>query len=158
MNNLPKPSPKSIIYQDENLYVCLAKYPITKGHTIVVWKGETPDLNLLPDRYYDYLMDTIFATRDALIKTLRVKKVYLVYMDETNHTHWHLVPRYKVKGFDIFQVKPEISKDFSLAEKIKNLESYDRKEIIREARKSVSLFNAENYYKKIIEVYKNRVS
>lgn len=119
MNNLPKPSPKSIIYQDENLYICLAKYPITRGHSIVVWKKETPDLNLLPDRYYDYLMDTVFATRDALLKTLQVKKVYLVYMDEANHVHWHLIPRYKETGFTIFQKKPEILKNFTLVEKIK---------------------------------------
>ncbi len=119
MNNLPKQSSKSIIYQDENLYVCLAKYPITKGHSIIVWKEEASDLNLLPDRSYDYLMDTVFTTRDALLKTLKVKKVYLVYMDETNHVHWHLVPRYKEKGFTVFQKKPEILKDFYLVEKIK---------------------------------------
>jgi len=119
MNNLPKPPSKSIIYQDENLYVCLAKYPIVKGHSIIVWKEKTSDLNALPDRSYDYLMDTIFSVRKALIKTLNVKKVYLVYMDETNHVHWHLVPRYKEKGFDIFQKKAELLKDFSLAEKIK---------------------------------------
>lgn len=119
MKNLPKPSPKSIIYQDENLYVCLAKYRIAKGHSIVVWKKEAPDLNLLSDRSYDYLMDTVFAVRNALMKALKVKKVYLVYMDETNHVHWHLVPRYKEKGFNIFQIKPEISTDFDLAEKVK---------------------------------------
>ena len=119
MNSLPNPSAKSIIYQDENLYVCLAKYPITKGHSVVVWKKEAPDLNLLPDRSYDYLMDTVFTTRSALIKTLKIKKVYLIYMDETNHVHWHLVPCYKEKGFSIFQKKIEILKDFSLAEKIK---------------------------------------
>jgi len=113
---------KSIIYEDEKLYICLAKYSFTKGHTIVVLKNEISDLKLLPDRDYDYLMDTVFAARNALIKTLKVKKVYLVYMDESNHVHWHLVPRYKKRGFGVFQKKPEILKDFSLANKIrKNL-------------------------------------
>jgi diadenosine tetraphosphate (Ap4A) HIT family hydrolase len=119
MANLLKPSSKSIIYDDENLYVCLAKYPITKGHCVIVWKEPARDLNLMPDRSYDYLMDTVFATRDALLKTLKIKKVYMVYMDETNHVHFHLVPRYKEKGFSVFQKKPEILKDFSLAKKIK---------------------------------------
>ena len=119
---LPKPSPKSLIYEDENLYACLAKQPITKGHVVVVIKKEFPDLNFLPDRDYDYLMDTIFAVRNALLKTLKIKKVYLIYMDEANHVHWHMVPRYVKKGFDLFQHKPGIPKDFSLAKKIrKNL-------------------------------------
>lgn len=119
INKLPKPSKKSIIYEDEKLYVCLAKFPISAGHTIIALKKEILDLKLLPDREYDYLMDTVFAVRNALLKTLGVKKVYLIYMDEANYVHWHLIPRYKEKGFDIFKHKPEILSDFSLSEKIK---------------------------------------
>lgn len=119
MGKLFKPPKESIIYEDENLYVCLAKESVTDGHLVVAWKKEVPDLNLLPDRDYDYLMDTVFATRNALLKTLKIKKVYLIYMDEANHVHWHLVPRYTEKGFDIFQHKPQPLKDFSLAKKIK---------------------------------------
>lgn len=119
MGQLLKTPKKSIIYEDENLYVCLAKFSVTFGHTIVALKKEVSDLKLLPDRDYDYLMDTVFAVRNALLKTLKVKKVYLIYMDEANYVHWHLVPRYKEKGFDVFQHKPKISKDFSLSKKIK---------------------------------------
>lgn len=119
MNNLPKPLKESIIYEDENLYVCLAMESLTPGHTVVVCKKDFPDLKLLPDRDYDYLMDTVFAVRNALLKTLNIKKVYLIYMDEANHVHWHLVPRYKEKGFDVFQHGAEPTNDFSLAEKIK---------------------------------------
>lgn len=116
---LSRPTKESIIYEDEKLYVCLAKYPITEGHTVVVFKKEVADLKLLPDRDYDYLMDTVFAVRNALLKTLKIKKVYLIYMDEAEHVHWHLVPRYKEEGFDLFQRKPKLLKDFSLAKKIK---------------------------------------
>ena len=119
MSKLPKPFKKSIIYDDEHLYVCLAKEPIVNGHIVIVWKKSVTDLSLLPDRDYDYLMDTVFAVRNALLKTLKIKKVYLIYMDEANHVHWHLVPRYKEKGFDLFQHKPKALKDFSVAEKIK---------------------------------------
>lgn len=119
MANLLKAPKKSIIYEDDILYVCLAKYPITAGHTIVVFKQNVSDLSKLPDRDYDYLMDTVFAARNALMKTLKVKKVYLVYMDETKHVHWHLIPRYKEKGFDAFKNQAFAAKDFSLSEKIK---------------------------------------
>lgn len=119
MGKLIKAPKKSIIYEDEKLYVCLAKLPVAIGHTIVALKTEIADLKLLPDREYDYLMDTVFAVRNALLKTLGVKKVYLIYMDEANYVHWHLVPRYKVKGFDIFKNTPEPVRDFSLSERIK---------------------------------------
>ncbi len=119
MSNLLKALKKSIIYEDELLYVCLAKFPIAVGHTIVALKKDIPDLSKLPDRNYDYLMDTVFAARNSLMKTLNVKKVYLVYMDETKHVHWHLIPRYKEKGFDIFKKGVIITKDFSLVHKIK---------------------------------------
>lgn len=119
MDQLPPPAEGSIIYEDENLYACLASFPITEGHSIVAWKKEVADLKLLPDRDYDYLMDTVFAVRNALLKTLGVKKVYLVYMDETKHVHWHLIPRYDKEGFDVFFHKPEETTNFSLAPKIK---------------------------------------
>jgi len=119
MNALPKPQKESIIYEDEQLYACLAKESITDGHVVVVLKKEFSDLSFLPDRDYDYLMDTIFAIRNALLKTLKIKKVYLIYMDEMNHVHWHLVPRYVERGFDLFNNKPKILKDFSLVKKIK---------------------------------------
>lgn len=119
MANLPQPPQKSIIYKDEHLYACLAIESLVKGHTVIVWEKEISDLNLMSDRDYDYLMDTVFAVRDALLKTLGIKKVYLIYMDEAKHVHWHLVPRHKEKGFDIFQHKSKVLKDFSLVKKIK---------------------------------------
>ena len=119
MSDLPKPPPKSFIYDDQHLYVCLAREFLVEGHTVIVWKKKVSDLMLMPDRDYDYLMDTVFAVRNALLKTLGIKKVYLIYMDEVEHVHWHLIPRYIDKGFELFRHKPEILKDFSLAKKIK---------------------------------------
>jgi len=40
-------------------------------------------------------------------------------MDEARHVHWHLVPRYNEKGFDVFLHQPTKTEDFSLASKIK---------------------------------------
>jgi len=121
-DNLIKPTKHSIIYNDLYLYACLAKYPITKGHTIVVWKKIVKDLNLLNKKEYDYLMNKVDEVRKALLKTLKIKKIYLMYLDEVNHVHWHLVPRYNEKGFNIFNHTPKKNIDFSLVNKIqKNL-------------------------------------
>ncbi len=119
---LPTPLDETLIYQDSKIYVCLANYPLSKGHTVVVWKKSISDLHLLSKKDYEYLMDKVDEVRTALIKTLKIKKVYLIYMDEINHVHWHLVPRYNQKGFNLLAHKPRLLNDVSLAEKIrKNL-------------------------------------
>jgi diadenosine tetraphosphate (Ap4A) HIT family hydrolase len=65
-------------------------------------------------------MDKVDEVRNALLKTLKLKKVYLIYMDETNQVHWHLIPRFNEKGFDVFKHKPGKLTDFSLTNKIKD--------------------------------------
>ena len=117
---LPKPFDEAIIYEDDKLYACLANYPIVKGHTFLVWKNSIADLHLLSKKEYEYLMDKVDEIRNALLKTLKIKKVYLIYMDETNQVHWHLIPRYNEKGFDVLLHKPSKLTDFSLTNKIKD--------------------------------------
>lgn len=119
-DKLPKPFKGAIFYKDKKLYICLANYPISRGHTIIVWKKLVTDLRLLSEKDYDYLMDKVDQARNALLKTLNINKVYLVYMDEVKHVHWHLIPRYNKKGFDVLVHKPKKLKDFSLAGKIKS--------------------------------------
>ena len=51
-NKLPKPHKNAIIYEDDKLYACLANYPITRGHTVVVWKDTVEDLHLLSRNEY----------------------------------------------------------------------------------------------------------
>ena len=118
--DLPKPHKDSLIYQDNKLYICLATFPITRGHTVVVWKKHVPDLYLLSKKDYEYLMDVVDEARNGLMKVLGVKKIYLIYMDETKHVHWHLIPRYNKKGYDIFRHNPTKLKDFELAKIIGN--------------------------------------
>ena len=114
VDKLPVPPQEAIIYEDDKLYICLATYPITKGHTIVVWKNKAEDLHLLRRKDYEYLMDMVDIARDSLLETLKIKKVYLIYMDEVKQVHWHLIPRYDERGFNILMHEPKENKDFSL--------------------------------------------
>lgn len=115
----PKPEPNSVIYEDDKLYACLASQPLAKGHVIVAWKECIKDLHLLPKGDYEYLMDRVSDVRNALIEALGVEKVYLLYMDEAKHVHWHLVPRWNKEGFDMLCHEPAKTADFSLAKPIK---------------------------------------
>jgi diadenosine tetraphosphate (Ap4A) HIT family hydrolase len=119
---LPKPFNSAIIYEDKKLYACLANFPIVEGHSVVVWKKKVTDLHLLSKKDYLYLMNIVDKVRSAMLKTLKVKKVYLVYMDEANQVHWHLIPRYDVKGYEVFKKKPKKLTNFKLDDEIrKNL-------------------------------------
>ena len=100
------------------MYVCLASYPVTRGHVVVVWRQDVPDLHVLSDEQYDHLMGIVDRVRDAMLAALKLEKVYLIYMDDAQHVHWHLVPRYNEQGFDVFEHAPTVLADFSLASKI----------------------------------------
>lgn len=112
---LQKPPESSIVYEDARVYACLASFPMTRGHTIVAWKRPVRDLHLLTCRQVEYLMDVVDLVRDALLKTLGIEKVYLMYMDEAKHVHWHLVPRWNTQGFNAFRHRPRRVRLFPLA-------------------------------------------
>lgn len=96
--------------------------PIARGHVVVAWKKDVEDLHLLNKEEYGYLMDRVKEVRDAMLKTLKIEKVYLMYLDEIRQVHWHLVPRYKKRGLAHLLDKVGKIKDFSLDDKIrKNL-------------------------------------
>lgn len=117
--SFPAPQKKAMIFEDERLYACLASRPIAPGHTVVAWKKNVTDLGKLSERDYAHLMDCVDHVRSALQKTLGVAKVYLLYMDEVKHVHWHLVPRYERKGVVALASKPKKLRDFSLAASIR---------------------------------------
>lgn len=119
MSSFPRPVPKSIIFEDDHLYTCLASHPIARGHVVVVWKKNVADLHLLAPLDYEYLMDMVDVVRNAMRKALHIKKVYLMYMDEAEHVHWHLVPRYNEQGFDVLTHKPKKLTDFSLVKQMR---------------------------------------
>jgi len=65
-------------------------------------------------------MECVDEIRNVLIETLGVEKVYLTYLDETEHVHWHLIPRYNQKGYDVLEHDPGKLEDFSLSDKLKH--------------------------------------
>lgn len=118
MDNLPKPLNGAVFFENEYLYVCLANNPIANGHCVVVWKENIADIHLLLRSQYEHLMDIVDQTRNAMIRTLDIEKVYLIYMDEVKHVHWHLIPRYNEQGFNVLNHESSELTDTSLAEKI----------------------------------------
>ena len=103
MGEFPEPKEGTVFYEDEKVYACLAFEPIVEGHTIVAWKGEVEDLSHLSLEDYQHLMNVMNMVRNALLKAFKTTKVYLAYLDEACHVHWHLFPRKESgkKGFGL---------------------------------------------------------
>jgi diadenosine tetraphosphate (Ap4A) HIT family hydrolase len=119
MDKLPQAPKDSLLYEDDLLYACLASYPLTKGHTIVAWKDTRKDIHDLSRKEYLHLMWVVDKVRNRLLEVLGVEKVYLMYLDEVKHVHWHLIPRYNQKGYNLLSHKPKLINDFSLAKSLR---------------------------------------
>ena len=118
--DLPIPFTGAIFFENEVLYACVANYPIAKGHCVVVWKDDLADLHLLTEADYVLLMEAVEQVRCALLDHYQADKVYLLYMDEIKHVHWHLIPRTgKDMGFTLLEHNPKLFQDKLLAEALK---------------------------------------
>jgi diadenosine tetraphosphate (Ap4A) HIT family hydrolase len=116
---LPEPKEEEIIFNDDTLYVCLARFPITKGHTVVVLKKEYLDLHSVEKDVYTHFMVSVDITRNALLTHYHLEKAYLIYMDEIQSVHMHIVPRYEEQGFNVFNHIPSENTDTSDVEVLK---------------------------------------
>lgn len=86
---------------------------------MVVWKENVTDLHVLSCAELQHLMSVVDVIRDALLTALDIEKVYLIYMDEARHVHWHLVPRYTEQGLDVFHHAPTRVRSFPFAPKLR---------------------------------------
>lgn len=131
MPSFPKPHPDSVIHEDKKLYVCLAAQPFARGHVLVIWKKNVSDLHSLDRKDYDHLMRVVDAVRNGMLKVFRTKKVYLFYMDEYRHVHWHLIPRFRATGFKIVMGLKEVRVDFSLARQLRAAITRETEKLLR---------------------------
>jgi len=89
----PEPRKGTVFYEDSRVYACLAFEPIVEGHTIVAWKERKRDISHLDTEDYQHLMEIVQMVRNALLVIYDIPKVYVAYLDEVRHVHWHLFPR-----------------------------------------------------------------
>jgi diadenosine tetraphosphate (Ap4A) HIT family hydrolase len=123
MGKFPEPKEGTVFYDDGRVYACLAFEPKVEGHTIVAWKEEVEDLSRLSPEDYQHLMNVVNRVRNALLKTFETTKVYLAYLDEACHVHWHLLPWIEggKKGFDLMAQPSEELTDLSKVSLLRSL-------------------------------------
>lgn len=92
------------IYEDENHVAFLDKYPIDKGHTLVVPKQHYEKITDMPEEMVGILFSKIPKIAQAIMKTTGAVAFSLAQNNGRAakqiipHVHVHIIPRYAEMG------------------------------------------------------------
>lgn len=92
------------IYEDENHVAILDKYPIDKGHTLVVPKQHYEKITDMPEEMVGVLFSKIPKIAQAIMKTTGAVAFSLAQNNGRAakqiipHVHVHIIPRYAEMG------------------------------------------------------------
>jgi len=104
---------EEIIAETKFCYVIPDKYPVSRGHILVVPKNHCENIVQIPDKELFDIIKTIKIMEKKMLENLKVKGIdlrqnYRPFVPEgklrKNHVHFHLIPRsfedliYKQKG------------------------------------------------------------
>lgn len=97
--NIPK---EEVILETKFCYVVPDKYPISKGHILIVPKKHYENIIEIPDKELFEIIKTIKLMEKKMIEKLKVKGIdlrqnYRPFIPENrlrkSHIHFHLIPR-----------------------------------------------------------------
>lgn len=93
--------PSYKIYEDEETIAILDKYPISKGHTLVIPKSHRSDLLSMKMEESVDVMKSLKKVSEAVYEALDTESFNIVQSNgrtagqEIFHVHFHIIPRYK---------------------------------------------------------------
>lgn len=104
-----------IVYEDE--YVCcfLDKYPITKGHVLVVSKKHYQEFSEVDKNSLSKIIHASQQVAIALEKLLNTDGITIMQNNgifkDVEHYHMHVIPRYKNDGFSWIEPENTVSEN-----------------------------------------------
>ena len=116
-----------VIYHDSNIMAILDKYPIDKGHSLVITKKPYEKLTDMSNQEVAELFSKIPKIANAIIKATNADAFSIAQNNGKAakqiipHVHVHIIPRYSATG--TLWLKRKILKDDELdelAQKIRN--------------------------------------
>jgi Diadenosine tetraphosphate (Ap4A) hydrolase and other HIT family hydrolases len=90
--------PAYIVYEDEYVVAILDKYPVNKGHTLVMPKRHYRDITEIPDEELCRVIKITKAVTIAVMRALKVPGVRVVQNNGAEagqvifHIHFHVIP------------------------------------------------------------------
>lgn len=106
--------PSYKVYEDEKVMVFLDVNPYNPGHTLIIPKEHTLDINTIPSDTLMYIMDKAKDISKLLTDKLNCDGFTLIqnngFVQEVKHFHLHIIPKYKNKfDMDIKDVYEKIT-------------------------------------------------
>ncbi|GAB6947561.1 HIT family protein [Vulcanisaeta sp. JCM 16161] len=90
--------PAYVVYEDEHVMAILDKYPISRGHTLIMPKRHYRDITEIPSDELCRVIRVTKAVAMAVIKALNVPGVRIVQNNGAEagqvifHLHFHVIP------------------------------------------------------------------
>ncbi|WP_054856967.1 HIT family protein [Vulcanisaeta sp. JCM 16159] len=90
--------PAYVVYEDDYVIAILDKYPISRGHTLVMPKRHYRDITEIPSNELCHVIMVTKAVAMAVIKALNVPGVRIVQNNGAEagqvifHIHFHVIP------------------------------------------------------------------
>ena len=119
-------APADKVYEDDKVVAFLDLRPTNKGHTLVIHKTHTNDLQTTPEEVLTDLMPRVKKIAAGIMKTTGAAGFNLsvnngaVAGQVVFHLHFHIVPRFENDGLKLFPQKDsEFGTRKALAEEIK---------------------------------------
>lgn len=100
------------VFEDENTFAFLDKFPASKGHSIVVPKKHRKNIFELKDEEVSQVFKTVKKVSEGVKKAFSPKGINILQSNgkkagqEIFHFHTHVVPRYEGDGIEL-EFNPE---------------------------------------------------
>lgn len=114
-----------IVYEDENCIGILNKYPVTKGHLLLIPKQHVE--NIYEAQHMEYLWEPLVKLSRAAKKAYKADGVKIIQNNEPAadqeimHLHIHIIPRYENKDtYDNFNQTEKQSRKIQEPEKVQS--------------------------------------
>ena len=93
--------PSYKVYEDERILAFLDINPYNPGHTLIIPKEHTLDINSIDDTTLLDVMHAAKIVADILTKKLKCEGFTLIqnngFVQEVKHFHLHVIPKYSKK-------------------------------------------------------------
>jgi histidine triad (HIT) family protein len=119
--------PGHIIFENEWVCCFLDKYPINRGHTLVVPKKHYQEFRDVDEKSLEEIIKAAQKVTRVLEKLLKTDGTTIMQnngmVKDVEHYHMHIIPRYKNDGFSWIEPNITIKEDefIRLKEKLTKL-------------------------------------
>lgn len=90
--------PSYKLYEDDLIMIFLDVNPYSPGHTLIIPKDHTLDINSIPDDTLTHIMKHARITANKVCKALEADGSTLIqnngFVQEVKHFHLHVIPKY----------------------------------------------------------------